>query len=294
MKIAYLITAYRDFDHLTRLIDNIQDADVEIFIHIDRKRTYELPDALRQQSGSRIHLLEDRFRVTWGGFHLTLAFVSLMNVCRQQGHYDFIFLISGQDFPIVSNQEIQRFLSQHRGKEFLAHHRLPFDGWSHSNGGLDRFQYEWPIDEAGFAAATRMAEQQQAAGVRRKFPSQLSPYGGSCWFTISHGLMEYVCDYIETNFDWIYAFFRTVLLADEILLHSIIMNSPYSQQVVNNDLRYIDWHSGPDFPRTLTMDDVDKMEHSGCLFARKFDSSVDGAIIDRLEQRRRTHVPNKI
>lgn len=294
MKIAYLITAYRDFDHLTRLIDNIQGADVEIFIHIDRKRTYELPAALRQRLVSRVHLLEDRFLVTWGGFHLTLAFVSLMNACRQQGYFDFIFLLSGQDFPIASNQEIQRFLSQHQGKEFLDHHPLPFDGWFHSNGGLDRFQYEWPVDESGLTAARKMAEQQQAAGICRKFPSQLAPYGGSCWFTISYGLLEYVCDYIETNFDWIYAFFRTVLLADEILLHSIIMNSPYRQQVVNDDLRYIDWHSGPDFPRVLTMEDAGKMERSGDLFARKFDSSLDAAVIDRLEQRRWLHEPNKI
>ncbi|WP_343688020.1 beta-1,6-N-acetylglucosaminyltransferase [Chitinophaga sp.] len=290
MKIAYLITAYRDFDHLTRLIDNIQGEDTEIFVHIDRKCSYVLPDTLRR----RTHLLEDRFLVNWGGFSLTLAFVSLMDACRQQGYYDFILLISGQDFPVASNEEIQRFLSLHRGCEFVAHHQLPFDGWSHSNGGLDRFQYEWPIDEMGFAAAREVVAEQQRRGVCRKFPSQLSPYGGSCWLTISYGLMAYVCDYIAANFDWIYPFFRKVLLADEILLHSIIMNSPYRHQVVNNDLRYIDWYSGPDFPRTLTMEDADKIAQSGCLFARKFDNNVDAAVIDQLEQRRWSQVQNKI
>ncbi|ASZ12511.1 beta-1,6-N-acetylglucosaminyltransferase [Chitinophaga pendula] len=294
MKIAYLITAYRDFDHLTRLIDNIQGADIDIFIHIDRKCHYTLPDDLQQKLINRIHLLEDRFLVSWGGFNLTLAFIALMNACREHAHYDWILLISGQDFPIAGNDEIKAFLARHHGQEFLAHHPLPFEGWYHSNGGLDRFQYEWPIDEIGFVAAQKMAEQQQATGIRRAFPLQLAPYGGSCWLTISYGLMDYICSYIEVNFSWIYPFFRTVLLADEILIHSIIMNSPYSTRVVNNDLRYIDWHTGPDFPRILTIDDVDSIVNSGCLFARKFDSHIDNIVINQLEQRRRRIILNKI
>ena len=50
----------------------------------------------------------------------------------------------------------------------------------------------------------------------------------------------------------------------------------------NKCLRYVDWSSGPEFPRTMRVDDYDKIRNSDCLFARKFNRDVDRVIIDKI------------
>ena len=60
------------------------------------------------------------------------------------------------------------------------------------------------------------------------------------------------------------------------------MNSPFKEKVINDDIRYIDWTTGPEYPRTLTLDDFTKVRESNALFARKFSLTKDYAIIQRL------------
>ena len=40
-------------------------------------------------------------------------------------------------------------------------------------------------------------------------------------------------------------------------------------------LRYIDWKSGPEYPKILNNDDFDLIKKTECLFARKFDDNLD-------------------
>ena len=46
-------------------------------------------------------------------------------------------------------------------------------------------------------------------------------------------------------------------------------------------LRYIDWDSGPDYPRTLDESDFDKMKQSGMLFARKMNTDITVDILEK-------------
>lgn len=282
MRIAYLITAYRDFDHLWRLIENILTPASAIFVHIDAKMAYSMPYHLMH--APEVHVLEDRFLVTWGGFNLTLAFMALMNECRESGDYDQVFLISGADFPLMSNEEINAFVAKNRSHIFLEYFEIPYANWTGSNYGLDRYELEWPVDELGMSGAEKHASDYKRVGIRRTFPAGLKPYGGSCWWTMPSDVLAYLCDYFTDNFHWIYPYFKTVLLADEILIPTIIMNSPYKDRVINNNLRYIDWVTGPGTPRVLTMEDLPLLKASGRLFARKFYPDVDSEIIDQLEQ----------
>jgi hypothetical protein len=61
------------------------------------------------------------------------------------------------------------------------------------------------------------------------------------------------------------------------------MNSALRDTVVDDNLRYVDWFKEPG-PAVLTVDDLDSMLASGKLFARKFDTTVDAAVLDRLDE----------
>lgn len=62
------------------------------------------------------------------------------------------------------------------------------------------------------------------------------------------------------------------------------MNSKYKNNIYNYEnkdsdsemaVRYIDWTTGPTYPRILNEDDFYKIKNSACLFARKFDDNLD-------------------
>lgn len=101
-------------------------------------------------------------------------------------------------------------------------------------------------------------------------------YKGSNWFSITHPFAVYLLSKktdIQRNFGF-------GLCADELFLQTIIMNSPFRDNMVNDCLRYTDWERGS--PYTFSIEDYDILLSSGKLFARKFDYSFEPEIVDRI------------
>lgn len=281
MKLAYLLLAHKNLPQVARLVNELQCGEVAIFIHIDKKTTTDqqiLTSLLNDTSN--VFFTDNRHQVTWGGFGITAAILELMQVCLQHSSYDYLSVISGQDFPIQSNAFIIDFLSRNKGTEFLEYMELPDSRWI-GNNGLDRYEYYWAIEEMGLENSIKMVNVQRQLSNKRTFPGNMSPYGGSGWFTITEECAKYVLQKTTESPDLL-SFFRYTYAAEEMLFPSIIMNSPYATQVTNNNLRYIDWHSGPQYPKILRQSDIDNMIHGGHLWARKFDSDVDDQVISRL------------
>ena len=79
-------------------------------------------------------------------------------------------------------------------------------------------------------------------------------------------------------------FFRHVDVPDECIFHTILVNSPLRESLVNDDLRYVDWTRTP-LPAILGVQDLDALARSSKLFARKFDQRVDAEILDLIDAR---------
>jgi hypothetical protein len=72
---------------------------------------------------------------------------------------------------------------------------------------------------------------------------------------------------------------------DEIFFQTILMNSPHAENIINDDLRYLDWkdrNSGS--PAVLSKTDLSNLLVSQKLFARKFDVKVEPKILDLIDQ----------
>lgn len=284
LKIAYLLTFYRDVEHFARLLTNLHGPNIDIYIYNDKKSNVDLKILTGQYDNGNIYVLDDTNIVTWGGFSLCKSIFLLMGACIKNGVYDYILLISGQDFPLANSTQIKSFLRAHKGREFIEYYDLPYANWVNSNGGLDRYEYYWLVDEMGLYKSVDFVEQQKKEGLKRSFFRDLIPYGSSCWFTLTQNMVEYVCKYVEDNQRELFDYFKYVLISDEILIPSVIVNSPYRDKIVNSNHRYIDWRTGPEYPRMLTMADYNDMIKSDCLFARKFSSAIDTKVVDLLEQ----------
>ena len=79
------------------------------------------------------------------------------------------------------------------------------------------------------------------------------------------------------------AYFRSVLIPDEIFIHTILGNSPFRIAAGRNNPHYIRWTVGP-HPDVLSEEDLPALRESEKLFARKFEWSREAKLLDRVDR----------
>ncbi len=283
-KHAYLIMAHNDWDLLNNLLKCIADERNDIFLHIDKKAVIDSSTIQSMQKTNCI--LIPRRKVSWGGFSSIAAELDLMTIAAEKGCYEYYHLLSGQDLPLKSQDYIHDFFLQHSGSNFIR-----FDPEAEKNKVYEKRiqQYHFLQDATGrtpglLFSLLRKIERislktQKVLGVNRLAKCSTKLYKGANWFSITHEMVEYVIQHRE----YIEKMFRFSSCADEIFLQTLAMQSPYRDTIVNDCLREIDWRRGS--PYTYHIDDEEMLINSPKLFARKFSTNVDKAIIERMVER---------
>ncbi|MFA0581952.1 beta-1,6-N-acetylglucosaminyltransferase [Vibrio breoganii] len=101
-------------------------------------------------------------------------------------------------------------------------------------------------------------------------------YKGTNWFTLSYDCIVYISRYLEDN-PWYLNAFNESFCGDEVFFHTIVMNSVFAETIYKmtepnlplRALRYIDWESGPEYPKILNCADLESIHKKDVLFARK-------------------------
>lgn len=273
MRLAYIISAYHRLSQVTRLVRRLDTEGTCFFIHVDRKTDDRAYDELTESLSDlpSVHFLE-RHTCHWGGFGHVRASLKGIDALLSSGvGFDYAILLTGQDYPIKSNRYIARFFETQHSMSFMAVSPLPSSSWS-PRGGLDRLEY----------AHLRLYGQHVRMPFRRAFPKGLRPFGGGAYWSLSRDCVEYVSRFVRDRPD-VVAFFRHVDIPDEIFFHTILMNSPLSETIVDDNLRYIDWTRGRR-PAILGTRDVGALRASPKLYARKFDVHQDENVLDLIDR----------
>lgn len=81
----------------------------DFYVHIDKK-TSQSPFQSEVSQLSNVHFSEERYPVFWAGFNVIKATIALLHLCISSGkQYKKIVLLSGSDYPLVSNADIHAF-----------------------------------------------------------------------------------------------------------------------------------------------------------------------------------------
>ena len=116
-RIAYLISAHTDAPHLNRLIQALPN-NAEFFIHVDTKA--DINTFKRCVTNPHAHFIEDRINVMWGSFGQVRYQMALIKAALAFPEpFDYLFSISGLDYPLWSNDKIMRYIDSVQGKNFL-------------------------------------------------------------------------------------------------------------------------------------------------------------------------------
>jgi Core-2/I-Branching enzyme len=274
MKIAYIISAYKYPHQLVRLVRALHTDNTAFFVHVDKKSGTDVYEKSVRgvRDLPRVVFLE-RHTCHWGGFgHVRATLKGIDEIFQHSMEIDYVFLLTGQDYPIKSNKAIEEFLLASDGQSYLGYSSLPSPRWS-PRGGLDRIE-RWHLRAYGFHVALPRP---------RRFPEGLRPFGGGAYWCLSGAAVRHVHEFVKKRPDYV-KFFRHVDIPDELFFHTIILNSAHRERVVNDNLRYIDWTKGPS-PAILTTADFDELVRSSKLFARKFDTTVDAEVLDMIDER---------
>lgn len=283
MKIVHLINAHKNLPQLERLVARLSHDNAVFFIHLDRKvADAEVAGVTAATARYNVHFVTERVAVGWGGFSQVEAILNGLREVLQSGiEFDYLNFLSGQDYPLQCNDSLLQFLEESRGSEFMEYCELSRYGF-----GTELYRYEkYHLTEKILVSCTlrRWIER----FLNRALPVRTAPlgyqvYAGSSWWTITAHCARYIRDFLERNSEYA-RFFATTRSADEMFFQTIVMNSPFREQVLNRNLHYLDWSEHGRSPKSLTGEDFLPMLASGRFFARKFDMETDATVLDMLD-----------
>lgn len=290
VRTAYMLQIHNNPEQVNKFIYQlICDNQADVYVHLDKKNYEELRGKLIKNPSVKI--LEKSINCEWGDIsQVDTTLLLLKEVLVTKKKYDYVCLRSGQDLLVKEN--FKSFLQRNNGKIFMTYRLL-------EKGSLGFVRVKWPkftrkryTNVHPIRVFRRSIHGLYEMGInilpnKNYWPKEFAFYKGSQWFTIPIQVADFMIDYLEKN-EWYYKFFENTLVPDESFFHTLIMNSPYKKEVVNNNLFFFKWGetlSERNSPQYLRMEDITAIENSGQFFARKFDRSIDNSVIDYLAER---------
>jgi hypothetical protein len=278
MRIAHLILAHKNPAQLERLINVLAHPSFDIYIHLDKKTDITPFRYLAEKPN--VFLVAERAPVYWAGYGTIQATINGFRAILPNPVYDYINVISAQDFPLVSAEGIYRHIAENQGTEFITCENIE-DQWQSAATRVTRYHLiNWRIP-----GKFRLENWVNRLLGPRKFPLKgYKMVGRSNWFTLSRGAATYFLDFIGRH-PQVDRFYRYVWGADEFIFATVLYNSSF-QDNIRESLIYVDWRGQTQgHPRVLTSKDLPEMLASGKLFARKVDMDVDPTLFDLLEKK---------
>lgn len=280
-KHAFLIIAHGDWKLLSKQLMCLDDSRNSFFIHIDKKTQFDSEIVYKPERATCKYI--KRRNVTWGGHSQVAVEMDLISEAVKCGPFDYLHLLSGQDLPIKSNNEIHEWFDRQLGSNFIE-----FDMDSvHQHTALDRISTYWIFQNiVGRRSGIffkilrkidklfRKIQKLLLVDRTRKIPMKI--YKGTNWFSITDEMAKEILKYRKEIKRWFY----WSLCADEVFLQTIAYNCSLKDKVVNECLRTIDWERGS--PYTYKIEDKEMLLASKKFFARKFNSEIDEDIINAI------------
>ena len=274
-----MVLAHKNLEQVSRLVAHLQ-ASFDVFIHVDKKSAITMQD-FQQYNRTTV---TKKFKASWGSLGIVHATLELLTLASQRCKYDRFVLISGQDIPLTSNDNITSFFSRHSTAEFIDSRpflpedesrltritRFHFFSRKSSSGAIT----QWAAD-----VSRRLDRALMLIGIRRSMNYRFR--WGSQWMDLSAETVSTILEAVHKDSKFLKRF-RFTFCPDEFFFQTAVENFGSRSTNLVDPQRYIDWETGPEHPRVLRAEDLERIRNSGMLFARKCDSTIDSKLIDDL------------
>ena len=279
-KQAVLITVYKDYEQVKRLIEKLSGC--YIYVHVDKKSKQLFCDLTNEYKGEEHVIVVSKFKVTWGSYNHLQAVMCLMKLAIQNSSVKYVHVISGQDYPIVDEERFAEF--DNCEKVFMTCKCLneTDDGVASRYDLLHPFASLLDIRSKHYKRVDKRFRCHRARIGRFKVGDL---FKGMIWASMPMTVCKYVCEFVNTISGRLFHFgLRFSEIPEEVFFQTILMHSKYRDFVVKDNLRFTLWQvKNGSFPGVLDESDYEAIRNSNAVFARKIDSVYSLNLIERID-----------
>lgn len=273
------MTAYKNVDQINHLIRLIP-VEWGIFIHIDKKSDINIKDI-----DNRACIIK-KWNIYWGSINHLKAVLDLLKIAIEKGIYDYYHIITGQDLIIATPAQFDEMLAN-KNNIYINCFKIPYERWKYCWGGGywiyqrrtlalwgDVRYFPYRIFNSLFVRL------QKILGLYKKLP-EYKLYGGALYCSLTK---EAVYEVLNSKIGkHLLRNLKYSLCGEEIYFQTVLMNSKLKHNIINNNLRYVDWYvQNP--PKVLDINDYPKIKKSNCLFCRKIEYPKSLELCRKLEK----------
>lgn len=322
-KIAYLVLAHRDPEQLQRLVCKLDDPRFDFFIHIDKKKDITPFTAITEKvKNSKVTFIIDRVSCYYFDYSLVQAELNLLKATVGGIKYKYCVLISGQDYPLKSNDYIYNILINNYPTCFIDSYSVA-EAPKHGINWVEKIGYKYYSqrlrrvfqDLVGnkyyygrigfiFRGICRIYDMMMTCvskSPRQWLSGSEFTYsaGSQFWMlpdkAVYHVLMKADnSPLLRKTFNHSSAveesYFQTSLSSfkEAIIPDSYAQAESKLAHMDNSALRMIKWHDGDidadGHPFIWKSKDFELLKNCKALFGRKFEISEDSEILDKLDE----------
>ena len=274
MTVGVIMLVHTAFNRAEQVIRHWVEGGSPVVVHVDSAVAPESHAAFvaRFTDSDRV-LFARRFRCEWGTWGLVAATQAAAEVMLDRfPEVSHIYLASGACLPLRPVRELERYLRERPGTDFIESATTAEVPWT--IGGLSeerftlRFPFSWRRQRRLFDGYVRL---QRRLGLKRLIPEGIDPHMGSQWWCLTRRTLEAILKDPERKaFD---RYFRRVWIPDESYFQTLARR--HSQEIESRSLTL----SKFDFqgkPHIFYDDHLQLLRRSDCFVARKVWPHADG------------------
>lgn len=274
MKIVYLLLTHRNERQIKRLVSRLRTgSNGFLLLHHDHSKGVSLP----YQNSSDIHVIRDYVPVTWGGETIALAMLRGIRWLEEEKFdFDWVIIISGQDYPIQPLHRIESFLTNTSHDAFITYEPVYEDLTLHRRSWQTECLYRY------FYRSVRLFGRELRFKRRHPYGKGVDCFIGTNWLNLSRRAVEHLWSRKEMTARLV-RYLKGTFCPEETLFQTLLLNDS-GLDVANDDKRFILWQEHSPHPELLCLEHLNAMVGGGAFFARKFDDAVCPEILDRLDE----------
>ncbi len=276
---AMIITAYRDGEALERVVRALS-ARALCFVHADKKSaiTKAQIDALDAMDNVRAMR---RYAVNWGSVYHLYALLDLCRMALEDERVTHLHLISGQDFPTVSADDFERMFD---GDERIHMQNIVTGDYPELEHRYRHYHFMHLLNyrdmsERAQSWVGRIDRWQDALHVDRKLEL---PRKGLVWMSMPRDAAQFAAESEKGRA--LLKKLKYTYIPEEFYFQNVFYGTEFEPRVTGDALRFSIWDEpARGLPALLNLDDIGRIDASGCVFARKVDAG--SPLYDALERR---------
>ena len=300
MKIGYLIQAFKEHETLKFLVNILlKDVFAEVFIHLDKKSDINL----FYIDDKRVHFIEKREFVSWGGFSQTKLLFNLVEyVLAYPIKFDYYCFLTESCYPVYSGEQLKEKISESKN--------IILSATINQKRKIERYWFfdfhvkNLFIHKALSSTINKVSKILYNLKLLRKKPytyvdgRKAQVFSSSSYFRLSFDEMKYVWRVYKNNSE-LRKYFKHSFVSQELIIATILGNSKFISDCIIREkytcyadlcamhyLRYV----GPNV-NVLLETDYDEIIESGKPFIRKIqvENPSSAKLIEKLEARKESN-----